>query len=257
LGVVPALFCLGNDVSAAPIPTDVKNVFALQEAMVTSTSMLVQILDLQVSSLAYSGTFTDAGWNGTLTGTYGNTPLMLSFIGMFNTITQQGTFTSSGQLGSGTWTGNGNWSAQDESDDSTVVVWDSGAFVPGIPLSPPRKGPFPDKHLERWLITRTQTPSGPAYHDVGVIDDTLGGDRIGRSTTQLSDAIFIPADNSITSTVNVGEDGIYLSGSASFATGTVSGRINVVPEPASMTLFCVAIAGVFGYKLLTCPQRPW
>lgn len=226
---------------AIPFTSLDKNVGALTESAVMSTSKIVQVFGASVNTLSYSGTFNNSNWSLTISGSYSGASLNLSFNGYFDEILNKGSFISTGTLGTATWNGSGTWSFIGIDPKTIGMLWTSEAIIK--PVAGEQKKP--DKHFTDPKITFETSDDKYIYRtDYGKYFDTEDGKRIGEEKEQISDWV-IPKDGpQIASlTVSLKEDNIFLIGSADFDNGTIGGSINVVPEPSTVLLLYTGLAG--------------
>lgn len=237
-------FCGYITAGAVPFTTFEKNVEAMTEATLMSTSKIVQEFGLSISMLSFSGIFDNSSWSMSMTGTYLDMFLNLSFSGSFNESIDEGNFVSTGTLDTAMWDSSGTWSFIDIDSETIGMLWNSKAIIE--PVAGKKKKP--DKHFtepKKWAKTEDDTHI--FITDYGKYFDTEDGKKIGKEKEQISDWV-IPKDGpQIASiTTNLVQDNIFLIGFADFDNGTASGTINVVPEPATMLLFGTGLAALFG-----------
>lgn len=232
-------------VAPAPVPVTgftpaEESVEAFYEGVLMTGSKLLQEFGPADAVLSFSGTFSAAGWDGTLTGEYAGQPVNLAFSGTYDGATAQGSFTSSGSYGDGTWEGSGTWSYQREDPMTNNMLWDSEAIIQWL-------GRLfrPDKHFttpKRWA--RSVLPDGSVHVvDNGTYVSTFFGIPFGRPKQQISDWIYPPGSGGggiATVTVSLQDEAITLTGYADFGTGGVGGKVNlsqdvvVDPVPADV-----------------------
>lgn len=212
-----------------------ESVEALYEAVLMSSSKLLQEFGPADSALSFSGTFSGSGWSATLSGHYAGQPVDLSFSGTFDAATHAGSFTSAGTYGDGIWTGSGSWSYVQVDPMNLDMSWDSEATI-----SWPWKLLKPDKHFttpKRWA--RSVLPDGSVHVvDSGTYRSTYFGIPFGRPKQQISDWIYPPGGGGggiATVTVSLTDEAIDLTGYADFGSGAVGGKVNlssaVVKDP--------------------------
>jgi hypothetical protein len=219
--------------SSAFTPAE-ESVEALYEAVLMSSSKLLQEFGPADAALSFSGTFSSSGWSATLTGDYAGQPVALSFSGTFDGSTHAGSFTSSGTYGDGTWTGSGSWSYVQVDPMNLDMSWDSEATIAW-----PWKLLKPDKHFtapKRWA--RSVLPDGSVHVvDSGTYRSTYFGIPFGKAKKQISDWIYPPGGGGgiATVTVSLTDEAIGLTGYADFGSGGVGGKVNlssaVVKDP--------------------------
>jgi len=236
-----AILSWGNTVSAVPFSPSEKNVEALNESLLMTTSMLTQTYGVAPTTLSYSGSFLDTSWNAGLSGNYAGMSLNLSFNGTFDIGLDQGSFISTGTLGTASWDGVGTWSFTDVDAQSIDMSWDSEATITPLIGSIFK----PDKHFtvpKRWA----RSSVGDVWHiaDYGKYRSTIFGIPFGPEKQEISDWI-IPKDGpqNATVTVSLPEDFIILRETANFDNGTVSGTLTV-PEPPTYLLMLLGFFGL-------------
>ena len=219
-------------VAPAPVPVTgftpaEESVEAFYEGVLMSASQLLQEFGPADAALSFSGQFSAAGWDGTLTGEYAGQPVSLAFSGNYDGATAQGSFTSSGTYGSGTWDGSGTWSYQRADPMTNYMSWDSEAIIQWL-------GRLfrPDKHFstpKRWA--RSVLPDGSVHVvDNGTYYSTYFGIPFGRPKQQISDWVYPPGSGGggiATVTVSLQDEAVALTGYADFGTGGVGGHVNL------------------------------
>jgi hypothetical protein len=218
-----------------------KSVEAFYEAVVMSSSKLLQEFGPADAALSFSGTFADGGWQGSLTGDYAGQPVNVAFTGTFDGGSNSGSFTTQGTYGTGTWSGDGTWSYTQPDPSTLLMSWDSQAVINWL-----SKLFKPDKHFttpKRWA--RSVLPDGTVHVvDSGSYRSTRFGIPFGPVRRQISDWIYPPHSGGggiATVTVSLSDEAIDLSGYADFGSGAAGGKINmsasavkqpVDPQPA-------------------------
>jgi PEP-CTERM motif len=250
--IMKLFFCLaiilnGATVNATPFTAFEKNVEAMNEAVLMTTSMLVQEFGATPATFTFSGTFGDSGWDITsMSGSYAGLPLELSFSGTFDQDLDQGDFTSKGTFGTASLEGSGKWNFMDVDAQSINMFWNSEMTI--LPLI----GSLLtlDKHFTQpKLWVKTMVGDNFIITDYGKYESTLFGIPIPFTEKEEISEWVIPKDGPqlATITVDLPDDSTILTGSANFDTGTVGGTITVVPEPSTLFLFGSGLAGITAF----------
>lgn len=205
-----------------------KSAEALHEAVLMSTSKLVQEFGPADAVLAFSGKFSDGGWEASLSGEYAGQPVDLAFSATYNDESGEGRFTSTGTYGAdGTWEGTGSWRYEQVDDVTLNMFWDSEAIIRWL-----RKLFRPDKHFtdpKRWA--RSRLPDGSIHVvDSGTYVTTYFGIPFGRKKQQISDWVYPPGGGgTVVATVSVElpEDGVTLTAYVDMDNGTTGGKLNL------------------------------
>lgn len=207
-----------------------KSAEGLQEALLMTTSKLVQIEGGQTSKLIFSGTFGESSWQATLSGGHGSGAVALTFEGSFDAASDTGAFTVSGTHGEMSWNGSGTYRFEPVDASTINMFWDSEALI-WDPWW--QRWLKPDKHFttpKRWA--RSRLPNGDVHVvDSGEYRTTWFGIPIGPKKKEISDWIYPGGGGIAVAAVNVQlpDDGIGLVASADFTSGTFNGTLNVVP----------------------------
>lgn len=206
-----------------------KSAEALHEAVLMSTSKLVQEFGPADAVLAFSGTFSDGGWEATLNGEYAGQPVALGFTAIYNDETGEGSFTSTGTYGAdGTWEGTGSWRFEQVDAVTLHLFWDSEAIIRWL-----RKLFRPDKHFTQpKLWARSRLPDGSIHVvDSGTYVTTYFGIPFGRKKQQISDWVYPPSSGGgpvvATVSVQLPEDGVTLTAYVDMDNGTTGGQLNL------------------------------
>lgn len=220
-----------------------ESVEALYEAVLMSSSKLLQEFGPGDAALSFSGSFSAGGWSATLSGDYAGQPVNLAFSGTYDGASRTGSFTSNGTYGDGVWAGTGSWSYVQVDLMNLDMSWDSEATI-----SWPWKLVKPDKHFpkpKRWA--RSVLPDGSVHVvDSGTYYSTIFGIPFGKAKQQISDWVYPPGGGGgiATVTVSLTDEAIHLTGYADFGTGGVGGKVNlssvVVKDPVPVEVAAAA-----------------
>jgi hypothetical protein len=223
------LLCAGR-AQAEPITLQERNLTALNNALLMTTSMLEQVFGPSIATLPYRGTFNESSWSAMLAGDYGSMAVNLTFSGTFDSTSQQGAFTATGTVGTTAWDELGVWSFADLDPDTVEMSWESAATVQlasGL-TSPDRRGNGP--------VLRQQMGDLTIIQDFGFYRKTLFGVPLPFTGEFRIESETIRRGDQASVTVDLPDDLAILTGTADFAAGTTSGTIQVVPEPSTLAL---------------------
>lgn len=206
-----------------------KSAEALHEAVLMSASKLVQEFGPADAVLAFSGKFSEFGWEASLNGEYAGQPVDLAFSATYDDKTGEGSFTSTGTYGAdGTWEGTGSWRYEQVDDVTLNMFWDSEAIIRWL-----RKLFRPDKHFtdpKKWA--RSRLPDGSIHVvDSGTYRSTYFGIPFGRKKQQISDWVYPPGSGGgpvvATVSVELPEDGVKLTAYVDMESGATGGKLNL------------------------------
>jgi hypothetical protein len=225
-----ALWLCAGRAQAEPITLQERNLGALNNALLMTTSMLEQVFGLSIAALPYRGTFNDSSWSAELAGNYASMAVNLTFSGLFDSMSQQGAFTATGTVGTAAWDERGLWSFADLDPDTVEMSWESAATVQlasGL-TSPDRRGNGP--------TFRRQMGDLVIIQDFGFYRKTLFGVPLPFTGEFRIESETIRRGDQASVSIHLPDDLAILTGSADFVAGTTSGTIQVVPEPSTLAL---------------------
>ena len=244
-----SLWLCAARVQAEPITLQERNLGALNNALLMTTSMLEQVFGHSIAALPYSGTFTESSWTAQLGGNYASMAVNLTFSGLFDSTSQQGAFSATGTVGTAAWDESGLWSFADLDPDTVEMSWDSAAAVQlasGL-TSPDRRGNGP--------TLRQQMGDLVIIQDFGFYRKTLFGVPLPFTGEFRMESETIRRGDQASITIPLLDDLATLTGSADFAAETTNGTIYVVPEPSTFVLLGGGLLAARLLRRKTSPNR--